>query len=494
MRTKGRAVDRGTAVCAEAMEFRLLLAGVAPDTVAGLQFHLFREDGWSFGESGYYTLALSATAATYSRQEVGGPLSGTGTFSYTKTSDDVGILQLNDNALGHWTSRLTFVTPVSGRQQLIPPQGLVEGDGDSGAFLVGGPVGTAPPSFGGITTLHTASTEDDGRYEFVARSDGTYITRSLHPWVSDSTGTYTYQRTGTATAMLSVNDALAGPATVLLDFITAQGGRFRVSPGEHASLLAGGVFVLESSSDPGSGSTGPDFACSVEGSLPTAVVGGAKGRQSVRITNRGAAAAAGTITVSLYASADAVLDPTDQLTASTSKSMKLKPGASKQVRMKFDYPALDDGAYRLLAFADASDVIPESDEANNVAATASAVQIARPFVDLSGVFADAPVLRAGKGITASLSLHNAGNMPARGSMSVQLLASTDATLDDGDVFVGRVPVRVSLKPGATKKVRLRFPSPLLAGGQYTYFARIDADGQIAESDEANNITPPAAAV
>jgi hypothetical protein len=89
---------------------------------------------------------------------------------------------------------------------------------------------------------------------------------------------------------------------------------------------------------------------------------------TVELTNQGNIEAAGLVTLDLYASTDKTRDKgADTRLGRTTKKVKLRPGKTKKLRFaKIDVPALPDGDYHLLADLDAENVIPESDETNNL--------------------------------------------------------------------------------------------------------------------------------
>jgi len=237
---------------------------------------------------------------------------------------------------------------------------------------------------------------------------------------------------------------------------------------------------------------GPDLVIEggVTGVKAGNFIGGSKGgAASVNVVNRGNAAAAGNVQVTFYASTDMTLDANDTPIVTASKAANLKVGKGAKISAKFNYPAsVADGQYFILAKADPANAIVETDETNNVASSPLAVGIAAPFVDLSGTaLVPKGAFKSGKTGSASLSLHNAGNTTAAGVATIQLIASTDAVLGNGDdVLLGSIPTKVSLKPGATKAVTLKGSLAGLAPASYTLIAVIDSGNAIAESDEANN--------
>ncbi len=273
---------------------------------------------------------------------------------------------------------------------------------------------------------------------------------------------------------------------------------------DHA-VAAGNIGSFTLAVAPGAG---PDLIATIASPLPGAVVGGSKGAARIRVTNQGNQIASGNVGISLFVSADGTLsagkkfvagatvnNPTvsaasaDTLITTVTKKMKLKPGQSKLVSVKFLYPAVSDADYRLLAQVDPALLIAEGNEANNVGVSSSAVTIAAPFVDLSGVVTT-PItgtLAAGQKTKTSITITNNGNVTASGLVDVALSGSTDQVLDAGDKLLALLGVKVKLKAGKSKKfnLKLTLPADMPAGSFFTA-ADIDSSNHLAESNDSNN--------
>lgn len=88
----------------------------------------------------------------------------------------------------------------------------------------------------------------------------------------------------------------------------------------------------------------------------------------------------------------------------------------------------------------------------------------------------------------ALTLTNQGDLPVRQSVRVNLYASSDGTFDAGDQLLASTTTRVSLRAGQSRGLTLNFPSPAtVVEGNYTLLAVVDAAGQVAETDETNNL-------
>jgi len=90
-------------------------------------------------------------------------------------------------------------------------------------------------------------------------------------------------------------------------------------------------------------------------------------------------------------------------------------------------------------------------------------------------------------LSGTLRVENQGNQAASPGALVYFYLSSDGTWDSGDSLLKQVAVG-ALKAGRskTRKLRYRFPLGESAQGKYV-IAWIDAEGAVAETNEANNI-------
>jgi hypothetical protein len=212
----------------------------------------------------------------------------------------------------------------------------------------------------------------------------------------------------------------------------------------------------------------------VDATVPAVVVGGekqAKGVVVVRLSNSGPELVAGPVTVNVFASTDNVITPADDLAVGqVVKNVKLKPGATKALKVKVRIPAPPaDADYLLLTQA-------SGDGTGGAVATGlgPAVRIEKPFVELLGQAGPPASLAFGKTGRLTLPVLNAGNVLAKGTANAELFVSLDGTLEPGTSFpLGTVSgVKVSAKPGATKPLKLTvalpqaFPEPFGAGSYF----------------------------
>ncbi len=220
--------------------------------------------------------------------------------------------------------------------------------------------------------------------------------------------------------------------------------------------------------------------------FPAAVVGGAKAKGAsaiVTITNVAEAAYSGPVTVTLFASTDAALDTTvDPELVTVVKKLKLDSAESKSLRIKVSqFPSAPDGNYLVIARVSGDGVAAGTNASDDV------VNIAAPFVDLSGAFATTPVTVAkGKKAKTAVTVNNSGNIDAKGTVAVAVALSTDPT-GANPVSIATVNAKLVIKAGKSKALKLNFTVPAgTAPGAYFVVATLDSANAVAEKNEANN--------
>jgi hypothetical protein len=217
-------------------------------------------------------------------------------------------------------------------------------------------------------------------------------------------------------------------------------------------------------------------------------VAGRPGSVTLRVANRTAAAFSGPATAELFLSADATLDDGDALLAAAAgaRKLKLRPGATRPLPVKFTYPALpaDGGDRYLLARAAGSDV----------AASAVPLRVVNPAIDLSGAAPGGagatPIARGGRA-SASVNVLNAGTDPATGPLAVALFAVREGDDPAGPrTVLATLTQSARINPSRARRLRLKFAvPPILAPGRYALVLVVDAANAFAEPDETNNASP-----
>jgi glucose/arabinose dehydrogenase len=219
---------------------------------------------------------------------------------------------------------------------------------------------------------------------------------------------------------------------------------------------------------------------------------GSGGRATVRVSNRGQLAFNAPATLELFLSTDGTVGDDATSIATVAKTLKLKSGAGKQLKVKFLQPQVPaDGSYFLVARV--VPPTPMGDAANDVGASASPVVFPKPVIDFTGsVTSPVPggVIRGGR-VTTTLNLLNGGSVTANGQLGIALFAvplGQDPTDPAGPrAALATLSPTVKVNPGAAKRVKLSFSVPTtLAPGTYTIAVQLDAANTFNESEEGNN--------
>ena len=293
-----------------------------------------------------------------------------------------------------------------------------------------------------------------------------------------------------------------------LGFGNAAQPGYDTATGLGTPIAAGIVTALAgpSSSSSGSGSNtggsgGNNGSTSTPAQLPASpitgtfttsprasVIGGTSGVLKLKLTNTGSDKFSGPLSIDLNASTDGSLSADDTfITTISLPKVTLRAGASRTVRLKFDYPSdAPDGTYKIIASINATD----TNTAPATAVTRSAVMIAAPFVDLStGFGSDQPVtVNPGHSGSATVTIQNLGNVTASGTIDLNLYASADQTLDASDMLIGSMTGKtIRIRPGKSITLHVRFDAPLDAGGTYNVIASLTSNAQPGDSNSSNDV-------
>jgi hypothetical protein len=250
---------------------------------------------------------------------------------------------------------------------------------------------------------------------------------------------------------------------------------------EGRQLLSGSTPVLAADETiPGT------LAPTVFVTLPATAIAGAKVRGAtavVSVTNVAPEDYNAPVTVTLFASLDSELQTgTDAQILTTTKKLKVASAGSTDLKIKIpSLPSVPDGNYVVIA------QLTSATAGTGVNASDDAVLIAAPFIDLSGQFSSFPgSATKGKRTKASIAVANSGNTTARGTVPVTIATSTNVDGSDPVIF-STVNARLSLKPGASKNVKLNFVVPAeVASGQYFIVATLDASNTLGDKNDTNN--------
>jgi hypothetical protein len=220
--------------------------------------------------------------------------------------------------------------------------------------------------------------------------------------------------------------------------------------------------------------------------LPPTAIAGAKVKGAsalVTVTNVAPDDYNGPVTITLFASMDATLDAgADPQIISVTKKLKVASADTANVKIKIpSLPDAPDGSYVVIA------QLSSPTAGVGVNATDESVVLSGPFVDLSGTFAPLPASAAkGKRLKASIAVANSGNVTAKGTIPVTIATSPNV---DGSspTTLATLNARVSVKPGASKNVKVNFVVPTdLASGSYYVVATLDPTNVLGETSVTNN--------
>ncbi|MDA0711200.1 MAG: hypothetical protein O3B73_13430, partial [bacterium] len=212
---------------------------------------------------------------------------------------------------------------------------------------------------------------------------------------------------------------------------------------------------------------------------------------SLDVVNRGDGVTTGAFQVSLFLTADDSIGNQDDVRVGTATlTGLLAAGDRKTVKLSITIPSQQAlGTYRLAAVADVGKIETEKDETNNTTFSSVPVDVVPSPPDLLFVTDPAGRERVFRGVidTVAVQIRNQGIGDASGAFDVFVFLSSDGIADSSDVQVGSVRVAVPIASGQTIDV----PIPVIVPpgqplGTYRWWARLDANRALNESDETNN--------
>ncbi|MBI4865897.1 MAG: hypothetical protein HY816_03000 [Candidatus Wallbacteria bacterium] len=146
--------------------------------------------------------------------------------------------------------------------------------------------------------------------------------------------------------------------------------------------------------------------------------------------------------------------------------------------------------YAVGAFVDPDDSIPEIREENNVRTSSARLTLEAPDADLqvTALEVSSAVVSVRDSLAVTLTVRNAGTRQAAFSFhaGLRLVPEASVSLTETYVFAAYYVERLSAgtEQALSMLVRLPYEAP---AGRYRLVADADAFGQVAESDEANNL-------
>jgi cysteine-rich repeat protein len=191
----------------------------------------------------------------------------------------------------------------------------------------------------------------------------------------------------------------------------------------------------------------------------------------------------------LYLSTDATFGGGDQFLVGDSQSVPLAPGATRNPGGSANLPNVPGGNYYVLIVTDADGANAESDETNNVLA----MPITITQADLTPTVLTIPAsANKSTSIPVSWSVLNQGN-GASGTYRDNLYFSADNVFDGADTFLG-FDNRPAVAAGGTTNAGGSVTVPAVAPGSYFVLVVVDANGNVPETNESNNVLAAAITV
>ena len=194
-----------------------------------------------------------------------------------------------------------------------------------------------------------------------------------------------------------------------------------------------------------------------------------------------------------YFSLDRVRDSSDELFVQSRIVAPLNPGTASPGTITVGVPRMPGGTYFLLACADASNAVVETDEINNCRASSGYSVLLAPDLQVTAVSAPPASANLDSTFPVSHTLRNTGNTTA-GSSTTRFYLSLDTGIDSTDTLL--IGSRQVEGPGAggtyASTTSVRIPSTPI--GRYHLLACADDLRAVSEGDESNNCLASATTV
>lgn len=237
-----------------------------------------------------------------------------------------------------------------------------------------------------------------------------------------------------------------------------------------------------------SASPQPDLVVQTAAVTPVSANDGSTVTASATVVNQGAASA-GASTLNYYLSTNNTFESGTDVLLGSDAIAALSAAGSTNVSKLLTIPAgTAAGTYFVLFAADATSAVIESSETNNLGSFQITVTSALGPADLTVLTPAATPLtvNAGQTTTASCSIKNLNAGPASVS-NLKYYLSTDAVYSTNDLYLA-TDATAALAGNATANFSkvVTIPATTAAGTSYILFFA-DADAQVAESNETNNV-------
>ncbi len=283
-------------------------------------------------------------------------------------------------------------------------------------------------------------------------------------------------------------------------YVTQNGAPIAGSPfttGNQSSLLfesSGGGNFLVSNSSPGQVS--PDFVETGVSNPPATAKPGSTFSLTDTVKNQGNWAASISSVTRYYFSADTVRDSTDILLTGNRSVPALAIGAISSGAVTVIIPsAIPFGSYYLLACADDTNAVAETDENNNCIASSTAVQVSLPdYVETSVTNPPATIILGGT-FQVTDTAKNQGIVASTKTSSTRYYLSLDTVKGSGDKLLTGTRSVPALGAGVSHIGTVTVTVPTTTALELYYLlACADDANAVAETVETNNCKPSGTAV
>jgi subtilase family serine protease len=318
-------------------------------------------------------------------------------------------------------------------------------------------------------------------------------------------GAFTVSRRGDLSQPLAVNYSVSGTATPDVDYVSLPGvltigagestGTISVTPIDDlaveaaetvtVTLAAGATYRVSVPSQAAvsviSDDVPPDL---VVGAITAPAIGGAGSAVVITETTRnaGSGASNGSAT-GFYLSANTLLDKSDVFLG-VRPVPALAAGQSDTASTTMTIPpGTVSGTYFVLAVTDVDNVVPETQENNNVKASGP-LRIGSDLI-VSALTAPAAAA-AGGTLSVTDTTTNQGGAAAPSSATGFYL-SKDGVPDGADTLLGTRPVAALAASGSDSSTTSFVVPPAISSGLYYLIAKADATSTVAEAIETNNV-------
>jgi hypothetical protein len=227
---------------------------------------------------------------------------------------------------------------------------------------------------------------------------------------------------------------------------------------------------------------GPDLV--VSGLIsPTGAAAGSTIAVTDTTKNQGGGAAGSSVTT-FFLSVNVLFDASDVLLGSRPVA-GLAPAATDSATTSLTIPAgTSSGTYYILAKADGSSGVPETQEANNVKFS-GALKVGPDLIESSVIVPT--IAGAGAALAVSDTVKNQGNGSA-GPSTTAFYLSVNATFDSGDQLLGtRAVPALAVTATSAASTSITIPDGT-ATGTYYILVKADTNNEVIESMETNNLS------